>query len=288
MSNGYRCSRAERAFNTAKVGARGLIIIANANDTNYIADVDSQDTSAAVETLQFLEHVHMPIGVMNHVQGVPLRPCATPTCMHGPLFRRHILEAVGARRAGVCSSGASACMSAGAGGACMGCLFSLLARGIVCCYTASGSLHTALGVAVGAGMHACRERGGRALRRGHGQSWRQPPACGTPCADRCAGHKLKTYVREAEKANSVPRLKMDFTHEEKGERVVVNVWHDTDDDCGVLCHDVHVFIADLTALVQQLDENSPISIVPRYLYQTCVGDAVSTDRCKRGCVNNGK
>eukprot|EP00892_Ulva_mutabilis_P008908 jgi/Ulvmu1/638/UM010_0008.1 len=164
------CSRPERAYNVAKEGAQALIIVADPNATSYLAAVDSQDTAAAVETLQFLEHVDMPIGIMNYTQG----------------------------------------------------------------------------------------------------------------------QRLKTYVRDAEKAGSVPQIKMDFSHEETGGRVNINVWHDTDDNCGVLCHDVHVFLADLADLAQKFVPSNPISIVPRYLFQTCTGDDTGSERCQKGCINNGK
>lgn len=63
------CTRAERAHAVSQVGARSLVIVAPPNATNLLAGVNSQDVSAAVETLQYLEHVAMPVGVMNNKQG---------------------------------------------------------------------------------------------------------------------------------------------------------------------------------------------------------------------------
>lgn len=103
-----------------------------------------------------------------------------------------------------------------------------------------------------------------------------------------AGERLKSYAVEAQQAELVPLVKLDFRHQQRGEVVQVHVWHDTDDDCGVLCHDVHTFFADLAATVNTFTNSTPIKVVPRFIYETCTGTAASSERCKRGCVNNGK
>lgn len=96
------------------------------------------------------------------------------------------------------------------------------------------------------------------------------------------------YVREAEKADLVPQVKLDFTHEEHAEVVHVNIWHDTDDACGVLCHDVHAFFADVAATVNSFTDSTPINFVPRFLYETCTGADAASERCQQGCVNDSK
>ena len=96
------------------------------------------------------------------------------------------------------------------------------------------------------------------------------------------------YVREGEKAGLKPQVKLDFTHEQQGDSVHVYIWHDTDDDCGVLCHDVHAFFTQLAAIEEALPAGAPIKIVPRFLFQNCTNADRGSDLCQRGCVNDGK